>query len=426
MGLDGVELVMEIEEEFGIQLSDDEVAPVETVGQIIQLVESMITPESRQKTGAAFYRLRQVIADSALVDKRLIRPTTDLRRFIPDSQVASVWRERRDAGFHVPCLTLSKRGVALFVTLWLVSMILAIKAVNYFTPWSGWGLGVGAVVLVLGWIPVLSMVFWLASTPVFPSLAAIPASHSTAGAIARRWSEINPEEGPASLAKVAPAASGNEVEDSPARGETESDGLEARTEEALARLRGILGGVVRGGSSELAAATSLDGVLSRRDRWRFWQVLQDAGAPIMPLRLTWLARAVIAVPVVAVVLYGAVVIIGMFVLLVGAGQISTALIAVGAGLIAVLLFSSGVERALSAFGRAYRLWWLVSDVPKEWKTLGDAARWLAENGWPYTPAPFTIHSRSVALRVRQLVADQAGMPLEKVQPESRFVEDLNF
>lgn len=422
MGLDAVELVMEIEEEFGIKLSDDEVAPVETVGQIIQLVESKITPESRQKLGAAFYRLRQVIADSALIDKRLIRPSTDLRPFIPDSQVSSVWRELHDAGFRVPSLALSKRGMAVFVTLWLVSMILAVKAVNHLTPWSGWGVGVGAAVFVLGWIPVLYIVFWLASTPVFPSLAAIPASHATAGAIARRWSGIRTEGRSASRSQVTPVTSGNEVDDSPSRGDAESNRLEDRTEEAVDRLREILGGVVGRGSPQLAAITALDGVLVRRDRWRLCQALRDAGAPVMPLRLTWFARAIIAVPVAAVALYGAVVIIGMFVLLVGAGQIGTALISVGAGLTAVLLFSSGVERALSALGRRYRLWWLVSDLPKEWKTLGDAARWLAEHGWPYTPAPFTIHSRSVALRVRQVVAELVSVPVERITPDTRLVD----
>lgn len=426
MGLDGVELVMEIEEEFGIKLTDDEVAPVQTVGQIIQLVESKITPESRQKLGAAFYRLRQVIADSALIDKRLIRPATDLRPFIPDSQVSSVWRELRDAGFRVPSLTLSKRGVVVFVTLWLMFMILAIKAVNYLMPWSGWGVGVGMAAFLFGWIPVLGLVFWLASTPVFPSLAAIPASHATAGAIARRWSGITTEDESASPSQVAPGTLHIEVDETPVQGGAEGDRLKNRTEEALVRLGEILGSAVGCGSPDLASATSLDRVLARRDRWRVWQALQDAGAPVMPLRLTWFARAIIAVPVAAVALYGAVVIIGMFVLLVGAGQIGTALISVGAGLTAVLLFSSGVERALSAFGRRYRLWWLVSDVPKEWQTLGGAARWLAEHGWPYTPAPFTIHSRSVALRVRQLVAAQASVPLEKVLPESRFVQDLGF
>lgn len=427
MGLDGVELVMEIEEEFGIRLTDDEVAPVETVGQIIQLVESKITPESRQKLGAAFYRLRQVIADSVLIDKRLIRPTTDLRPFIPVSQVSSVWRELHEAGFHVPSLTLSKRGVLVFVTLWLMFMILAIKAVNYLIPWSGWGVGVGMAAFLFGWIPALGLVFWLASTPMFPSLAAIPASHATVGAIARRWSGIKTEGKSASPSKVAPVTSHIEVGDSSAPDEAKpdeatSDRLQDRTEQAVVRLKEILSDVVGRSCPGFGATAILRDVLARRDRWRAWQALQDAGAPVMPLRLTWFARALLAVPVVAVALYGAVVIIGMFVLLVGAGQIGTALISVGAGLTAVLLFSSAVERALSSVGRAYRLWWLVSDLPKEWTTIGDAARWLAEHGWPYTPAPFTIHSRSVAIRVRQVVAGLVSLPVERITADTRLVD----
>ncbi len=426
MGLDGVELVMEIEDEFNIKLDDAETGQTQTVGQLIALVEHKVTPQARQSLGPAFYRLRQVLADSALIDKRLIRPNTDLRPFIPPEHASSVWRELREAGFRIPSLNLSKRGVVATVSLWLVFIILATKAINYLIPGSGWGLGAGATGFVIGWIPAVCVVLWLASTPLFPSLAAIPASHATAGAIARRWSGIVAECTPASAGQEAPVTPSGEDEDSGARGETESDRPEVRVEEALAHLKEILRGAGIQPSVEFDTSVSLSDLLARCDRWRVWRSLEEAGAPILPLRLTWFARAIIGVPIAAVAIYSAVVIIWMFVLLVGAGQIGTALISVGAGLIAVLLFSSGVERALSALGRAHRLWWLVSDIPKEWKTLGETAQWMAEHGWPYSPPPFTIHSRSIALRVRQLVAQQAGISVEKVLPESRFVQDLGF
>lgn len=40
MGLDGVEIVMEVEQEFGVTLGDAEVAGVRTVGDLVELVAS--------------------------------------------------------------------------------------------------------------------------------------------------------------------------------------------------------------------------------------------------------------------------------------------------------------------------------------------------------------------------------------------------
>lgn len=61
MGLDFVELVMAIEENFGIMIPDEEAGRVETVGDLYKLVISKMqqTSDKRCLTSAAFYRIRR-------------------------------------------------------------------------------------------------------------------------------------------------------------------------------------------------------------------------------------------------------------------------------------------------------------------------------------------------------------------------------
>ncbi len=421
MGLDGVELVMEIEEEFGIELSDDEAGPVETVGQIIQLVESKLSPESRQQLGPAFYRLRQVLADSVLIDKRLIRPDTDLRPFIPATQIAGVWDDLRSAGFSVPDLALSRFGVVVFLTFWFGGMLAAFSTVSLLTGSGALGATAGVTMFLLGWIPILLAVLWL-SRAVAPSLCAIPTSCCTAGALARRWSGMRTERtAETDNSRVVAPARECQMRESAEAGDATSDDA-ALADRAFDQLKEIVREVTGGADGDVAASTRIEDLVPRQERWALYDALKRRGARVVPLQLNVWVRAIIALPVLVLALALVAATLWAMLILVDAGWFGAAALTGITGLTAAVLFASAAHKGLAAFARTYRLWWLASDIPKEWRTLGDAARWLAEHGWPYTPTPFTIHSRSVAIRVRQVVAELASAPVERIAPDTRLVD----
>ncbi len=63
MGLEGVELVMNVEEAFGIRISDQDASEVRTVGQCCDLIERILSRGGQEpcSTGATFYRLRRAL-----------------------------------------------------------------------------------------------------------------------------------------------------------------------------------------------------------------------------------------------------------------------------------------------------------------------------------------------------------------------------
>src|ERR1035441_2923038 len=83
MGLDStevesVEIVLRIEEEFGIHLAESELASLETVGDLYRLVvvHSEIRPS--YLTSRAFHRLRRAFMDRLHIPRKSVRPATKL------------------------------------------------------------------------------------------------------------------------------------------------------------------------------------------------------------------------------------------------------------------------------------------------------------------------------------------------------------
>jgi len=99
MGLDTVELVIEIEETFGISIDDSEGQQIQTVGELYDLViekRGKARTEARAKQGrvcltaATFYRIRRALIDSLGLERSGIHPGTCVHKLIP-------FRDRREA-----------------------------------------------------------------------------------------------------------------------------------------------------------------------------------------------------------------------------------------------------------------------------------------------------------------------------------------
>ncbi len=144
MGLDTVELVMEIEEAFDISIPDDRASKMLTVGDVYEFILEK-TADSTLKSdtclsAAAFYELRKHVRSLGLSDSK-IRPKTKLDCVIPFIGRRTYWQN------------LSSRMDLRFPRLvrpsWLVllnCMLIAIVVSSSFLGFSGQNLVSGIVV----------------------------------------------------------------------------------------------------------------------------------------------------------------------------------------------------------------------------------------------------------------------------------------
>jgi hypothetical protein len=107
MGLDLVELVLDVEQSFGISLDDDDVAQIVSVGQFYDLVvrktSGIRSPNC--PTAKAFYRLRQSLVSVPRIARSKIRPSTPMSALLPHWHRLRVWKRLEiDLGLKIPPL----------------------------------------------------------------------------------------------------------------------------------------------------------------------------------------------------------------------------------------------------------------------------------------------------------------------------------
>ncbi len=120
MGLDGVELVMELEEEFGITIPDDEATGLDRVGKVVDWIYGRI--RHRRPDGCVsartFYHFRRAMMHLAGAARRDVRPDADLDILVPVHVRRDAWRGLQAAGLGLPALRRPKglcAALALFV-----------------------------------------------------------------------------------------------------------------------------------------------------------------------------------------------------------------------------------------------------------------------------------------------------------------------
>ncbi len=86
MGLESVEIVMFLEESFGISITDAEATAVRTPRQTVNLIATKLATDDRPcracLTLRAFHRLRRAIATEAGVPRGSVRPDSRLRGLV--------------------------------------------------------------------------------------------------------------------------------------------------------------------------------------------------------------------------------------------------------------------------------------------------------------------------------------------------------
>ena len=84
MGLDSVELIVEVERSFGISFSDEEAQNAVTVGGLYDLVWKHLECKAPDACNSQiiFYRLRQGLVNVTGIDRNLITTKTDMNLFL--------------------------------------------------------------------------------------------------------------------------------------------------------------------------------------------------------------------------------------------------------------------------------------------------------------------------------------------------------
>src|SRR5215475_15483600 len=94
MGLDAVELVMAVEEKFGISVTDEEATKTLTVGDLKRLVRAKldVSDATGCLTQRAFHLIRKSATAEFGVPRRSLRPDTPLETVVPHSTRRESWR----------------------------------------------------------------------------------------------------------------------------------------------------------------------------------------------------------------------------------------------------------------------------------------------------------------------------------------------
>jgi acyl carrier protein len=94
MGLDTIELVIEVEKAFDISILDADAEKIITVGQLYDCVVSKLPAQETERclSAAAFYRFRRELTGQFGVNRRDVRPSTLIGSIVPAPKRRSEWR----------------------------------------------------------------------------------------------------------------------------------------------------------------------------------------------------------------------------------------------------------------------------------------------------------------------------------------------
>lgn len=121
MGLDAVELVMDVEYRFGVKLPDSECSKVRKVADLAALVTSRLPGQTGGcATAREFFALRKLMVEQGGLARRQVRPSTRLDALFTTTggMRRDVWQRMREHNQRLPPLEVSRRidNLALFIS----------------------------------------------------------------------------------------------------------------------------------------------------------------------------------------------------------------------------------------------------------------------------------------------------------------------
>jgi acyl carrier protein len=177
MGLDGVELLMEIEDAFKISISDEEVGQAVTVGKLYQCVldKIKVSTEERCSSQKSFYLLRAALRENLGIEAKSVTPRTTTENLFPKPDRRKLWSKiSTNVPYKFPELTYSSRIYALF------SIACAISAYSWI-----YLLSQSFFISCFLFIPVFILVYLLMKKIFLPIKLTIPDTCETLGGMAK-------------------------------------------------------------------------------------------------------------------------------------------------------------------------------------------------------------------------------------------------
>ncbi|WP_425399640.1 acyl carrier protein [Aeoliella sp.] len=178
MGLDAVELVMDVEDHFGISIQDHEAQRVDTVGSLVELVQSRIDAAKSATCPilSSFLLLRSTAREVASDSQLRVRPSTRVVDVLAPSQRRELWRRLAELiGGSIPTMRRSEFARKLLQVCATVVFILAVNVAG----WIDWAI-LPLTLLVAG-VVIVAMLWSTTRLCVYP-----PEKWETLGAIAKR------------------------------------------------------------------------------------------------------------------------------------------------------------------------------------------------------------------------------------------------
>lgn len=86
MGLDAVELILDVEETFGISITDGDAAGIRTPADLICLIQQSVRSEKKNRpciTQRSFYRIRTALVKATACRRKSIRLNTRIKSLFP-------------------------------------------------------------------------------------------------------------------------------------------------------------------------------------------------------------------------------------------------------------------------------------------------------------------------------------------------------
>ncbi|GMV26349.1 MAG: hypothetical protein AMXMBFR58_23800 [Phycisphaerae bacterium] len=177
MGLDAVELVMECEDRFGIELPDSETERCHTVADLVALVLTRL-PRRRDgcPTARAFYEFRRRLIDEG-VPRRRVLPAARLDELFPD-RFRFAWARLRARDRRLPRLVATASADRFLLGLAVVQVVATV--VGVILVWAF--INAGAAALLLAASLAIAIIATARGTPFHRHL---PAGIATVGDVAR-------------------------------------------------------------------------------------------------------------------------------------------------------------------------------------------------------------------------------------------------
>lgn len=129
MGLDLIELVMDVEDAFGIEISDEDANKMRTVGDLESCVLRQACMDSSAFCGTSrsFHLLRRKLLDIFPLARTDVRPAVSMEALLPCADRRAIWRRLRDHDIMLPPLMLGR--AAFSVTAVVVAVLTGTMAV---------------------------------------------------------------------------------------------------------------------------------------------------------------------------------------------------------------------------------------------------------------------------------------------------------